>query len=389
MNDLSIFFQPLSSDLKSGLQGSQIGSKIDFHTENNFPDLANVNLAIIGVKESRNAIRNEGCAEAPDYVRTYLYKLYADLSTIKIVDLGNVEKGFEISDTYHALASICTELIKKNILPIIIGGGQDLTYANYTAYQKLEQTVNLVSIDPTFDLGSINQSIDNSSYLGNIILHQPNYLFNYSNIGYQTYLTDPATIDLMGKLYFDCYRLGFFKHNMEEVEPIVRNADILSFDISAIRMSDAPGTGKASPNGFYGEEACQIMRYAGLSDKLSSIGLYEFNPSLDRNGQTAHLIAQMIFCFIDGYVNRKADFPIAPKKDFAKYHVLVDDEEKYQIIFYKSPKSDRWWMEVPYPTSKNARYERHYLVPCSYSDYEFALNNGMPDRWWQTFQKLS
>jgi hypothetical protein len=193
----------------------------------------------------------------------------------------------------------------------------------------------------------------------------------------------------MGKLYFDCYRLGFFKHNMEEVEPIVRNADILSFDISAIRMSDAPGTGKASPNGFYGEEACQIMRYAGLSDKLSSIGLYEFNPSLDRNGQTAHLIAQMIFCFIDGYVNRKADFPIAPKKDFAKYHVLVDDEEKYQIIFYKSPKSDRWWMEVPYPTSKNARYERHYLVPCSYSDYEFALNNGMPDRWWQTFQKLS
>jgi arginase family enzyme len=240
MNDLSIFFQPLSSDLKSGLQGSQIGSKIDFHTENNFPDLANVNLAIIGVKESRNAIRNEGCAEAPDYVRTYLYKLYADLSTIKIVDLGNVEKGFEISDTYHAIASICTELIKKNILPIIIGGGQDLTYANYTAYQNLEQTVNLVSIDPTFDLGSINQSIDNSSYLGNIILHQPNYLFNYSNIGYQTYLTDPATIDLMGKLYFDCYRLGFFKHNMEEVEPIVRNADILSFDISAIRMSDAP-----------------------------------------------------------------------------------------------------------------------------------------------------
>ena len=389
MNDLSIYFQPIDEAISSNLQASQIGSKIKCHTPNHFPDLEGVKMAIMGIKESRNAVDNSGCNEAPDYVRTYLYKLYANLSNVQIADLGNVEKGFEISDTYHAVANICTELIKKNIIPIIIGGGQDLTYANYTAYQNLEQTVNLVSIDHSIDLGVINQPIDSKSYLGNIILHQPNYLFNYSNIGYQTYLTDPATIDLMGKLYFDCYRLGYFKNNLEEVEPIVRNADILSLDISSIRMSDAPGSALSGPNGFYGEDACQIMRYAGLSDKLSSVGIYEYNPSKDERGVTAHLIAQMIWCFIDGFLNRKSDFPIAPKKEFAKYHVLVDDEEKYEIIFYKSPKSDRWWMEVPYPTSKNAKYERHYLVPCSYSDYEFAINNGMPDRWWQTFQKLS
>jgi hypothetical protein len=34
------------------------------------------------------------------------------------------------------------------------------------------------------------------------------------------------------------------------------------------------------------------------------------------------------------------------------------------------------------------KYERHYLVPCSYSDYETALNDDIPDRWWQVYKKL-
>jgi len=386
--DLSIYLQPIKISLIEGYSATQLGSILDIHTDKNFPDLAKVALAIVGVKDGRKAINNEGCSKAPDKVREYLYKLYGQPNMPYMADLGNVEQGHEIADTYYALSNIVTELIKKNITPIIIGGGQDLTYANYTAYQNLEQTVNLVSIDPIFDMGMLEQPIDSNSYLGSIILHQPNYLFNYSNVGYQTYLTDEASIDLMNKLYFDTYRLGMFKYNMEEVEPIVRNADMLSFDVSAIRMSDAPGCANALPNGFYGEEACQIMRYAGISDKLSSVGIYEYNPEFDLRGQTAHLLAQMIWCFMDGYAQRKDDFPISPKKDFAKYHVMVE-EEKYEIVFYKSPKSDRWWMEVPYPSKKNAKYERHYLVPCSYKDYQFALNNGMPDKWWQTFQKLS
>ncbi len=386
--DLQIYLQPISDELFTHFQSSQLGSSLNIHTSKKFPDLTNTKLVIIGVCEGRKSINNKGSEKAPDKIREYLYSLFKHSGISEIADLGNVQQGFEISDTYYALSNIVTFLIKKNIIPIIIGGGQDLTYANYTAYQNLEQTVNLVSIDSVFDMGLIEQPIDNKSYLGSIILHQPNYLFNYSNIGYQTYLVDSAITDLMSKLYFDTYRLGTFKNNIEEVEPIVRNADMISFDISSIRNSDAPGSANAGPNGFYGEEACQIMRYAGLSDKLSSIGIYEYNPEFDKKGITAHLIAQMIWCFIDGYLNRKDDFPLAPKKDFAKYHVLVDENEKYEIIFYKSPKSDRWWMEVPYPTAKNAKYERHYLVPCSYSDYQYALNNGLPDKWWQTYQKL-
>ena len=170
------------------------------------------------------------------------------------------------------------------------------------------------------------------------------------------------------------------------VTAVIRNADIFTFDISAIRQSDAPGNAYASPNGFFGDEACQVARYAGMSDKLSSAGFYEVNPSRD-NGQTAHLTAQMIWYFIDGYYNRKKDMPVSNKSGFIKYNVALKQGEQ-ELVFYKSKKSERWWMDVPYPSEK-ARYHRHHLVPCSYKDYETACSDEMPERWWQAFQKLS
>jgi arginase family enzyme len=386
--DISIYFQPLDKKFEtSNYQGTQLGHIINSYITS-FPETGKAQIALIGVEEDRNSVDNEGCANAPDQVRKYLYKLFHGSYSPNIIDLGNIKKGHSVEDTYFAVSSAIESLVKKNIVPVIIGGGQDITYANFTAYQKLEQLVNIVSVDNTFDLGEVDQPLDSKSFLSKIILHQPNFLFNYSNIGYQTYLVDQNALDLMSKLYFDSYRLGFVHANIEEVEPIVRNADILSFDISSIRFSDAPGNALASPNGFYGEEACQIVRYAGLSDKLSSIGFYEINPLHDRNGQTSHLVAQMIWCFIDGYYNRKKDFPVANKSEFVKYRVSIQDN-KHEIVFYKSPKSDRWWMDVPYPQDKNQKYERHHMVPCSYTDYQTACREDMPDRWWQTFQKLS
>jgi formiminoglutamase len=383
----SEYFEPINlneGDLNFDYKKNQFLNSIEFYSDQ---DTSTFNIAIIGVGEERNS-NNEGCAQAPNHVRKYLYRLIGFDADTKIIDLGNLKIGATTEDTYFALSSILENLIKQNVLPIIIGGSQDLTYANFLAYKNLEQTVNLVAVDDQFNLGEADEEISSNNFLTKIILHQPNYLFNYSNIGYQSYFIEKEQIDLISKLYFDSYRLGQVQKNIEEVEPIVRNADILSFDISAIRQSEAPGNRNASPNGFYGEQACQISRYAGLSDKLTSIGFYEINPELDNNGQTAHSVAQMIWYFIDGVNNRKKDYPIGTKKKYTKYRVNIQ-EGGDEIIFYKSDKTERWWMDVPYPSHLKIKYERHLLIPCSYNDYQTACKNEVPNRWWQTFQKLS
>ena len=387
------FFSPV--DLKSilpinGYNTSQLGSRIAYFATD-FPSLEEkADIAIIGVQEDRNAADNPGCALAPDKVREKLYQLNEGNYDTKIIDLGNIRQGAAITDSYIALKTVVNELIRKDIIPLIIGGGQDLTYAQYLGYEALEQKVDLVVIDSKFDLDDdhYEDSIEttSASYLNKIFLHEPNYLFNYSNLGYQTYFSSQDSLRVMEKLYFDVHRLGELSGNVAVAEPIIRNANMISFDMGAIRSSDAVGNANATPNGFYGEEACQIARYAGFNDKLTSIGFYEYNPAYDSNGQTAMLLAQMIWYFVDGVYNRKRDFPLNPKSQYLIYKTSLKHEE-HELVFVKSKKSDRWWMQVPYPIT-GSRNERFHLVPCKYDDYKTAVSGEMPDLWWRTYQKL-
>ena len=374
------------------LEAHQWGNHIRKHTPGSFPDLDDVKVAIIGVGESRQSTGNDGCSKAPDNVREHFLKL-SYIPKLTIADLGNLIPGKTPADSYHAVEHICSGLLENKIIPFLIGGSQDITFANYLSYKKLQQTVNLVCVDRKVDLYSDdsqigeNQLIDNNSYLNNIIQHPAALLFNFSLIGYQSYFVNPEEIETLKKMFFDVYRLGHIQSKIEEIEPIVRNADILSFDISSIRQSDAPACAKTTPNGLYGEEACQIMRYAGMSDKLSSVGIYELNPEFDNREQTSHLAAQMLWYFLEGYTNRKNDIPVGGK-EYMKYTVAIKAPE-HEIVFYKSLKSDRWWMEVPMKSHDKSKFERHHLVPCSYEDYLVACSEEMPDRWWQAYQKLN
>ena len=388
------FFFPINLEAftpKNGFYNSQLGTKISVY-ETEFPALENgeFSVAVFGVKDDRGAINNEGCSLAADYIRTKLYALNEGSVKTNIVDLGNILPGHQISDTYIAVKTVVAELIKLNILPIILGGGQDITYAQYLAYETLEQKVDLVVVDSHFDMDEdITETIETNSiaYLNKIFLHEPNYLFNFSNIGYQTYFVNQDSLRVMEKLFFDAVRLGEISGSVHLAEPIIRNANMLSFDISSIRGSDAMANGNAGPNGFYGEEACQICRYAGYNDKLTSIGFYEFNPAYDQNGQTAMLMAQMVWCFIDGFYNRKNDVPLFHKADYVTYKTTLT-EEAHELVFIKSKKTDRWWMQVPYPNT-GSKNERFHLVPCLYQDYEMATSGEMPDLWWRTYQKLN
>lgn len=384
--DISIYFENLTppTDFKKGT----LGYYTDFNTENGFPNLDKVQVAIIGVEEERGAFENKGCSHSPDNVRRELYNLYIQGEELKIIDLGNIKAGATKEDTYFAASEAIQELIKKDIFVITIGGSQDLTYANYKAYEKLEQTVNLAIIDNQFNLGEAESEISSNEYLNKIILHQPNYLFNASILGYQTYFVSPIEKSLMDELYFDIYRLGELQGDISKAEPIVRNADLISLDVSAIRGADFKANKNSTPNGFYAEQICQILRYAGMSDKLTSIGLYEYNSELDVNDDlSAQLMGQMVWCILDGFLNRKKDFPIGTKDDYTKYRIHVENTE-HELVFFKSNLSDRWWMEIPYPPHERTRFERHHLVPCNYQDYLDASQNNIPDLWWKTYQKL-
>ena len=384
MSDISIFFSPIDTIQKEFLS-DQLGSKIE-RNEGVFPELKPGGLAVIFVPEYRgNKNISENC-NSTDGFRKKIYDLYTHVDwKFDIYDLGNIIPGNELKDTHFAIEQIIFELVKKRIIPIVIGGSQDLTFAMYKGYSRLEQTINTCAVDHKLDLGDVENDIHSEGYLSHMLMQRPCYLFNHANIGLQIPYAGIKDLELFERLYFDACRLGEFNSDFRRAEPHLRNSDLITIDFNSIKASETLSK-QAQPNGFYAEQICQIAKYAGISDKLSSLGI--FNHIGTSNSETAdHLLAEIVWYFIDGFAQRKADFPIGSKAQYIRHIVAMDDFEE-EIVFYKSNKSDRWWLEVPYPPQEGMKYERHHLIPCDYEDYEKAMNNELPDLWWKTYQKL-
>ncbi|MFV0565775.1 MAG: formimidoylglutamase [Flavobacteriaceae bacterium] len=368
------------------LPAQALGRKIKIHTaQQGIPDLQNVNIALIGVLENRNDTDYMGEDFHLNAIRKAFYGLFPGSWNLSLADLGDIKKGATVEDTYFALKTTVNTLLKNNIIPVILGGSQDLTYPNYRAYDAVLPMVNIANIDCKFDLGDSSKPIKNNSFIGKIIMEHPYNLFNYATVGYQTYFNAQEEKDLMESLYFEAHRLGEIANNIALVEPIMRDANIVSLDLKAIKASELNEKHKFSPNGFDGKEICAIARYAGISNKVTSFGVYEYKPAKD-NAITAMLVAQILWYFIEGVNYRVADDDFSDDRSYQKFITLAEEQE---LIFYKSNKTGRWWIEIPFLTHVDNKLKRHTLLPCTHQDYIDACNNKIPEHWYKACQKNS
>ena len=360
-----------------------LGNRIKIHTsQNGIPDLDSVKIVIIGIPENRNSVDYLGDELNLNEIRKSFYNLYPGNWSSNIADLGNLILGDNVEQTYGRLISLLSILFEKGIIPLIVGGSHDLLYANYRSYDSFKSTVNIVNIDSNFDLGDSSKPINNLSYLGKIILDEPHNLFNYSNLGFQTYHNSQEEIDLMENLYFESYRLGEVSSNIRLAEPVMRDADIVSIDLKSVRASELSSRQKFSPNGFDGKEICALSRYAGISNKVTSFGIYEYKSS-NEDEITEMLISQIIWYFIEGVNCRVKDSDFQNEQDYNKFTVIVDE---YELVFYQNKITSRWWIEIIGEGSNN-KLKQNTLLPCTHDDYEDAKNGVIPERWFKAIKK--
>ncbi len=358
-----------------------IGKNTHIHTvKDGLPVLANATVAILGVKESRNAFEKKLEKLDVSAIRIQFYKLLLGNWNGTIVDLGDIEEGESVEDTYFVVKEIVAGLLEENVIPIILGATQDITYPAYRAFDGIKDMINLVAIDSRFDFGIDDELISSHSYMSKIITDKPNNLFNFSNLGYQSYFNAQEEVDLMERLFFDAYRLGEIANDLSLAEPALRNAHMVSLDTRSIRASDISVSANFSPNGFTGREICAIARYAGISDKVSVFGIYE----MENNVQSQQLIAQIMWYFIEGITYRITESPYTKTDDFTKYNVPTDAED---LVFYKSLLTQRWWVEVPSIFTSHNKANTPALLPCTEKDYLDACNQNIPERWFKAYKK--
>ena len=357
-----------------------LGKNISIHTQNTgLPELKGLTIALIGLNEHRNSFFHNSSYNV-DQFRKVFYELYPGNWNLSIADLGDLPNGEKVEDTYFAIKEIGIHLKQMNIIPVFIGGSHDLMLPLYEVFQNFKQLVNIVSVDRSFDFSQEDELISGRSYMSKIIMEKPNVLNNYTNIGFQSYYCAEQEKDLMGKLYFDSIRLGQVLNQPALAEPIFRDADVVGFDLKCLSWHAIADPLKGQPNGIDSRTICSLTRYAGISDRISFLGFFEI-PSTPMTDQ---LLAQMIWYLIEGVQLRFDEYPVNTK-DFLKYSVTLSDQI---MVFHKSDKSNRWWMELTNNSHLNNKIKSTTLLACTEKDYLNAMQDKIPERWYNAVKRI-
>lgn len=360
--------------LPLGVLGKQICQHL---SEDEFPDISAFKFALLGVPEHRRDEDYMGEAIDFDAVRMAFYGLYPGNWDWSMVDLGDIIPGSSIEDTDFALREVLNELLKMGVMPIVLGGSQDLLYAHYRAFDGVQDMINVVNIDHRFDLGDHQKPMSNKAYVGKMVVDKPYNLMNYAVLGYQSYLNPPQEIALMDKLHFEAYRLGNLIKDITIAEPFMRQAQLVALDVSSVKSSAMSFRYHKSPNGFDSREICALSRYAGISNGVKSFGIYELK-SFEKYESAPNLVAQILWYFIEGVSFRVNEGDLMNPDNFTIYSVPVDD---MVLVFKKSKRSGRWWMELPNNNTLNNNISSIALLPCTYEDYLSATEQNIPERW--------
>jgi len=332
------------------LGSHSMGKKMLVHDAQGVPSLKKTKVALIGV----------GVREC-QRIRQELYGLTFAFQRTEVADLGNLKRKkipFGIP--------LVKELLDSQIIPLVLAPDPAFAETLYDAFKETHPYPSFLQVDEQLHLGPGDR-------MRRLLDKRP---FHLSLIGAQAHFFQPDEVRLLDQRHFDLVRLGKAKADMPEIEPILRDADLMSFHLQAMKPAEMPGLEAISPSGFQLEEGCQILRYAGLSDKLKAGLITGFTAETAKNKMSAAGIALLIWYFLEGVSQRKQDYPVSVK-GMTEYVVQVKNVD-IQIVFWKSQKSGRWWMQIPVKRKNSPN--RHRLVPCSYSDYLQSREGSLPDR---------
>jgi hypothetical protein len=324
----------------------QLGYEIDTPGEDIANSLKTYRLALIGLEEAAAAA-----------IRKTLYQYARPEALPRIIDLGN----FTGTRNGHLLDTL-GHLTQLNIIPILLGGDEKF-YRDMVAAMMHEST--------PLHWASVDKMQRTIPLLETLPVAKNRIQWHW--MGVQKHLFQPMAGTQMNSDHLH-YRLGVVRHDIKEMEPVIRDCSALEIHLCSVRSSEAPAHKEAGPSGFYSEEICQLSRYAGLSDQIRMFRVTGLDASLDNNGYSATCAAQSIWYFIEAIAQRKADHPSSSDR-MTSYTVSFKDPD-LEIIFVKSQRSGRWWMSLPDKEDGHSVY-----LSCSHKDYLMACQNILPDRY--------
>ena len=340
-------------------------------------------VVVLGVAETRANSSEDVSWKGVDLFREKWYALYPE-NRYPVSDLGNLTLGNSYRDTLAVLEEVVMLIHSANAIPVVLGGGQDLTIPMMKALLREGIDLHIGLVDEKLDIGEFEHGLTEDNFLSEVIVDYPNSIYDITHLGGQRYLIDPESLMIWEGLKYKSMRLGEMRSKLEWVEPKIRDCDLISFDLSSLQQSDFSSCTNG-PNGLSAWETCQLFKYMGMADALKGLGI--FGASAINKESEALLTAEALWCFLEGVAMRVGDYPIGVKENHRKYTVAFNHEAVKEIRFYQSLKSGRWWFEAPEFEGEAKRPLRRSWISCDYDDYQLAMENKIPTVWWDWMNK--
>lgn len=190
-----------------------------------------------------------------------------------------------------------------------------------------------------------------------------------SIVGLQKHLCNLEAYENCANSLFNFMRLSDIRNDISIAEVILRESRNVVFDLNVIRHADLPGDHGSSSNGLYMEEACQLMKYIGASNHLTSLEITSINFNNLAESKYYDAIATLLWYYIEGTSFKSdKDEALSEKKEYVVYPEGVDTP----IHFFNENQSNRWWCSVTESADD--------LIACSPADYENAKSGKYSDR---------
>ena len=261
-------------------------------------------IIILACPQDEGVRRNGGrigAALAPDAIRRQFYKLTNFGIKAVVFDLGDTIIQPSLEETHDVHTRLVERILLDNKKLIILGGGNDISYADGAAMRKVFGGENwtALNVDAHFDVRTDfprNSGTPYRQLLDEKFLKPENFY----EIAYQKHAASPVYYDYLKKSGANLISLEEFQISKNKfLDSVPEKLPIFwGFDVDAVRASDAPGVSASSPIGLTAEQFCSLASSAGNFAQTKIVEFTEVNPNFDIDNRTAKLTAIAMHRFV-------------------------------------------------------------------------------------------
>jgi len=275
-------------------------------------------IVFLGFASDEGVRRNkgrEGAAAGPAILRGACanFPVHFDSKQLILADAGNVvcfENALE--PAHELLCGIVLSIKKAGYLPVLLGGGHEITYGHAQAlYAHLYMNtptakLGLINFDAHFDLripGEEGSTSGTGFYQLSEYCKELERSFHYLALGIQTNSNTQQLFRIAGELdvqYIDADAFHLQDRSLLQaaISEFVKEVDqiYLTIDLDVFGAAFAPGVSASAYNGIRPDGLfLECFRTILQSGKIAGLDIAELNPAFDVDNRTARLGAALVF----------------------------------------------------------------------------------------------